>query len=80
MLLVAIATGCTLAPTSLLEFRYYLIPYLLWRLEANETQLSRGTRLCEVLLWLTIHIVTLWLFVFKAFHWEGSEAEQRFMW
>ena len=72
---VAIVT----VPQKLIEFRYFIIPYILYRLHIP---LASYTRLVlECLLYTVVNVVTFYLFLKKPFQWAHSPKEvQRFMW
>lgn len=72
---VAIVT----VPQKLLEFRYFIIPYILYRLHIP---LGSYTRLLlECVLYVAVNAATFYLFLEKPFHWAHSPKEvQRFMW
>ena len=72
---VAIVT----VPQKLLEFRYFIIPYILYRLHIP---LASYTRLVlECVLYIAVNAATFYLFLEKPFHWAHSPKEvQRFMW
>lgn len=74
----AICVAVNLVPSPLLEFRYFIIPYLIFRL--NLPLASYTKLLMEISLYVACNVITLYLFVAKPFKWEGEEAEQRFMW
>uniref|UniRef100_A0A8C4Q4F2 Dol-P-Glc:Glc(2)Man(9)GlcNAc(2)-PP-Dol alpha-1,2-glucosyltransferase n=1 Tax=Eptatretus burgeri TaxID=7764 RepID=A0A8C4Q4F2_EPTBU len=65
-------------PQRLLEFRYFIMPYLLFRVHAQPPPISR--LLVECLLYLTINLLTFHLFLNRPFHWIGHPGHQRFMW
>uniref|UniRef100_UPI00358F0722 dol-P-Glc:Glc(2)Man(9)GlcNAc(2)-PP-Dol alpha-1,2-glucosyltransferase-like n=1 Tax=Myxine glutinosa TaxID=7769 RepID=UPI00358F0722 len=65
-------------PQRLLEFRYFIVPYLLFRVHAQLPSVSR--LLAECLLYLTINLVTFHLFLNRPFHWIGHTGHQRFLW
>jgi alpha-1,2-glucosyltransferase len=70
--------GANLIPSPLLEFRYFIIPYLIYRLNmplGSYTKLS-----IELLLYLLVNSATLYLFIEKPFQWENTSGYQRFMW
>lgn len=79
-LLYSLATFTTLIPTSLLEFRYYLIPWSIWRLRQAESDMTERGKLMEVLWWLLLHYTTTYMFIFRTFHWPDTTSVQRFMW
>lgn len=68
-----------LMPNYLLEFRYFVLPFMMQRLQVRP---SSWLKLCaEHILFQVINIVTLYLFIFKPFRWEHEpEHLQRFMW
>lgn len=73
--------ACLLAatvPQKLLEFRYFIVPYLMYRLHMPLPSLSR--LIVEFLLYTAVNAATLYIFISKTFHWPGSTATQRFMW
>jgi alpha-1,2-glucosyltransferase len=73
------ATSAVLIPTQLLEFRYFIIPYLLWRISVAETR--KFVLLLEILFHLFVSAVALLLFYEKPFRWAHDSADlQRFMW
>ena len=65
-------------PQKLLEFRYFLIPYLLFRLHVPlPSYLSLSL---EAALYLIVNCFTIFLFLYKPFYWNNSSDIQRFMW
>lgn len=73
------ATSACLLPVHLLEPRYFIIPYVLWRLHARKT--SFKWLLMELFWNILICGVTFYLFVFKPFEWAHEPGvKQRFMW
>ncbi|PFX18520.1 putative Dol-P-Glc:Glc(2)Man(9)GlcNAc(2)-PP-Dol alpha-1,2-glucosyltransferase [Stylophora pistillata] len=66
-------------PQKLLEFRYFIIPYIFYRLHSP---LGSYTRLAlECTLYAAVNAITFYLFLEKPFHWAHSpKAVQRFMW
>ncbi|XP_041724778.2 putative Dol-P-Glc:Glc(2)Man(9)GlcNAc(2)-PP-Dol alpha-1,2-glucosyltransferase [Coregonus clupeaformis] len=72
---------CLLAatvPQKLLEFRYFIVPYLLYRLHMPLPTLTR--LVLEFLLYTAVNAATLYIFVNKTFQWPNTPAVQRFMW
>ncbi|TWW64526.1 dol-P-Glc:Glc(2)Man(9)GlcNAc(2)-PP-Dol alpha-1,2-glucosyltransferase [Takifugu flavidus] len=65
-------------PQKLLEFRYFIVPYLMYRLHMPLPSLPR--LLLEFLLYTVVNAATLFIFITKTFHWPGSTETQRFMW
>ncbi|RHZ86417.1 hypothetical protein Glove_51g59 [Diversispora epigaea] len=72
-------TCLVLIPSPLFEFRYFIIPYLLYRLNIRQPTLPR--LLLECLLYSFLNYFTLYLFIWKGFSWENQKGKiQRFMW
>lgn len=72
---------CVLAvtvPQKLLEFRYFIVPYLMYRLHVPLPSLPR--LLLEFALYTMVNAATLYIFVSKTFLWPDSKDTQRFMW
>nr|XP_046153606.1 dol-P-Glc:Glc(2)Man(9)GlcNAc(2)-PP-Dol alpha-1,2-glucosyltransferase [Oncorhynchus gorbuscha] len=72
---------CLLAatvPQKLLEFRYFIVPYLLYRLHMPLPSLTR--LVLEFLFYTVVNAATLYIFINKTFQWPNSPAVQRFMW
>ncbi|XP_063783168.1 dol-P-Glc:Glc(2)Man(9)GlcNAc(2)-PP-Dol alpha-1,2-glucosyltransferase [Pseudophryne corroboree] len=72
---------CILAatvPQKLMEFRYFILPYLIFKLNTSIPSVSK--LLLELALYVTVNILTFHLFLNKTFHWPDSEETQRFMW
>ncbi|XP_071389951.1 dol-P-Glc:Glc(2)Man(9)GlcNAc(2)-PP-Dol alpha-1,2-glucosyltransferase isoform X2 [Centroberyx affinis] len=72
---------CLLAatvPQKLLEFRYFIVPYLMYRVHMPLPSLPR--LVVEFLLYTAVNAATLYIFISKTFHWPDSAATQRFMW
>ena len=68
-----------LVPTYLLEFRYFVIPFFLYRLQVRP--LSWWKLILEFVMFSVINIGTIYLFLFKSFRWShDTENIQRFMW
>ena len=67
-----------LLPMTLLELRYFIIPYLIFRL--NIRQPSYMKLLLEACVYVTINAATLYLFLYKPFQWPANSSAQRFMW
>uniref|UniRef100_A0A8C3P1Y1 Dol-P-Glc:Glc(2)Man(9)GlcNAc(2)-PP-Dol alpha-1,2-glucosyltransferase n=1 Tax=Chrysemys picta bellii TaxID=8478 RepID=A0A8C3P1Y1_CHRPI len=65
-------------PQKLLEFRYFILPFLIYRLNIPVPPLSR--LLLELTLYVVVNAVTFHLFLNKTFQWPNSEEIQRFMW
>ena len=75
-------TALTIVPSPLLEFRYFVLPYLLWRLHLSPLTLRDKWRGVMEYIWFeVINVVTLWLFVTRPFEWPSEPGKvQRFIW
>lgn len=73
-----VCTSLSLVPQSLLEFRYFLIPFVIWRL--NVTNASVRQYVMEFAFNAAINLLTIYVFIYKKFVWEGEAGHQRFMW
>ncbi|XP_076008264.1 dol-P-Glc:Glc(2)Man(9)GlcNAc(2)-PP-Dol alpha-1,2-glucosyltransferase [Genypterus blacodes] len=72
---------CLLAatvPQKLLEFRYFIVPYLMYRLHTPLPSLAR--LIAEFVLYVAVNTATVYVFINKMFQWPDSNATQRFMW
>ncbi|KAG7320277.1 hypothetical protein KOW79_016130 [Hemibagrus wyckioides] len=65
-------------PQKLLEFRYFILPYLLYRIHIPLSSLPR--LLLEFALCTVVNVATIYIFIQKTFQWSDSTAVQRFMW
>ncbi|QQP36941.1 Dol-P-Glc:Glc(2)Man(9)GlcNAc(2)-PP-Dol alpha-1_2-glucosyltransferase [Caligus rogercresseyi] len=75
----SIFLALNLCPTLLLEFRYFIIPFLLYRLHIRPEKYSH--LLLELALFLSVNFITLYLYMYKPFLWESEpQRNQRFMW
>ena len=79
ILMFYICVAVVTIPQKLIEFRYFIIPYLLFRLHVPLTSYAR--LLLECVLYVAVNAMTIYLFLEKPFHWSHSPEEvQRFMW
>lgn len=65
-------------PQKLLEFRYFIVPYLLYRVHVPLPSLLRV--LLEFGLYTVVNAAALYIFLYKTFKWSDSTDAQRFMW
>lgn len=65
-------------PQKLLEFRYFIVPYLIYRLHMPLPSLPR--LIIEFILYTAVNVATVYIFISKTFQWPDSTAKQRFMW
>ncbi|XP_036373761.1 dol-P-Glc:Glc(2)Man(9)GlcNAc(2)-PP-Dol alpha-1,2-glucosyltransferase [Megalops cyprinoides] len=73
-----VCVAAATVPQKLLEFRYFILPYLLYRLHMPLP--SVGRLLLELALHAALNAATLHLFLHRPFQWPHSPALQRFMW
>ncbi len=78
ILLYTIAVCLVTVPQKLLELRYFIIPYLMFRLHAKIPSFFHLAM--ESVLYAAVNAITIILFLYKPFHWENETSEQRFMW
>eukprot|EP00794_Sanderia_malayensis_P005984 gene5984-6680_t len=78
LIIYATAVCLVLIPQKLLELRYFIIPYLMFRLHVPIPSLPKLA--LEFLLYLFINVLSIGLFLYRPFYWENNPAEQRFMW
>lgn len=68
-----------LTPQLLLEFRYFVLPYLMYRLQVRPQTWWKLA--AETALYAVINGVTIYMFLARPFKWSHDpEATQRFMW
>lgn len=65
-------------PQKLLEFRYFILPYLLYRVHVPVPSLPR--LLLEFSFYTAVNAATVYIFIYKTFQWPDGTAVQRFMW
>ena len=77
-LIFVVCVFVQIVPQMLLEFRYFILPYLILRMNM---QLSSYSRLAlEMVLYIIINVATLYMFTEKPFVWSNDGSIQRFMW
>ncbi|XP_076369992.1 alpha-1,2-glucosyltransferase Alg10 [Tachypleus tridentatus] len=76
--LCVICLFLSVVPQKLLEFRYFIIPYILLRLNIQVN--SYIQLFLEFLIYVFVNAFTLVLFLNKPFYWEGQSEIQRIMW
>ncbi|CAG8566513.1 10253_t:CDS:2 [Ambispora gerdemannii] len=87
ILIYTAGTCLSLIPSPLLEFRYFIIPFFIYRLHIRQPTTSTTITpelqhlVLEFLLYACVNIVTGILFLWRPFVWEQEEGKlQRFMW
>jgi alpha-1,2-glucosyltransferase len=79
LLAFSVCVLAALVPQELVEFRYFIIPYFIYRL--NLGQLGWKQVIFEIVFNAGINFVTIYVFVSKTFKWVNEpEVQQRFMW
>ncbi|XP_078342143.1 dol-P-Glc:Glc(2)Man(9)GlcNAc(2)-PP-Dol alpha-1,2-glucosyltransferase-like isoform X2 [Oculina patagonica] len=74
-----ICVAVVTVPQKLLEFRYFIIPYIFYRLHIPLG--SYPKLVLECILYIAVNAATFYLFLEKPFHWDHSPKQvQRFMW
>uniref|UniRef100_A0A8D8PXV8 Dol-P-Glc:Glc(2)Man(9)GlcNAc(2)-PP-Dol alpha-1,2-glucosyltransferase n=1 Tax=Cacopsylla melanoneura TaxID=428564 RepID=A0A8D8PXV8_9HEMI len=79
-LLYLICVVLCLVPQKLLEFRYFILPYILYRLHFNVNSLRWWELALEFVINSLVNIATIYIFFTKKFYWEDSADIQRIMW
>ncbi|KAG0327416.1 glucosyltransferase [Dissophora globulifera] len=73
-----LATALTLIPSPLIEFRYFITPYLIYRIAMRQ---PRGAwLLLELITYASVNAFTIWMFLKRPFQWRHEAGLQRFMW
>lgn len=68
----------SLVPQRLVEFRYFIVPFLLFRLQVKTP--AWWQLISETLLYISINTITIYLFLTKTFYWPDSKEPQRIIW
>ncbi|KAG0450777.1 hypothetical protein HPP92_026578 [Vanilla planifolia] len=77
VLLFCLACAAVLIPAPLVEFRYYTIPLYLLILN---TRIGNMQWMAIGVLYTSVNIITMFIFLFKPFHWDNELGIQRFIW
>ncbi|BFZ54896.1 glucosyltransferase [Savitreella phatthalungensis] len=72
------AGALTLVPTSLLEPRYYIVFFAIWRQYMKPV--PRWVTALELCLWTLLHVAIMSIFIHRPFGWPGTPGLQRIMW
>nr|CAD7596520.1 unnamed protein product [Timema genevievae] len=67
-----------LVPQKLLEFRYFILPYLFLRLQIPQS--SWWPLIIEFFIYTAVNALTIYLFLSRTFIWADSPELQRFLW
>lgn len=75
----ALALVLTLIPSPLFEFRYFITPFILYRLHMRTP--SSRILWAETVLYIAANAVVLFMFLYRPFEWPSEPGKlQRFMW
>ncbi|KAF8536013.1 DIE2/ALG10 family-domain-containing protein [Trichophaea hybrida] len=78
-LLYVFAIAATLVGAPLVEPRYFVIAWVMWRMHVRERRM--WVLWMEAAWFVVVNCVTLYLFLYKSFEWVQEEGRrQRFMW
>ncbi|CAL8108876.1 unnamed protein product [Calicophoron daubneyi] len=76
-----LCTCFCLIPAKLLEPRYFITPYVIWRLRVSSRKANYRSLLVELSINCIVHALTVYVFVFRPFIWpQEPDTLQRFMW
>jgi len=67
-----------LVPATLLEFRYFIMPYIIFRLNIPVSSLRQ--LVTEICVYAGVNALTLYIFLHKTLRWDSEISPQRFMW
>ena len=73
-----LCVGAALVPQKLMEFRYFVVPYIVIRLHMKDESIK--SLLIELLLYLFINVFTFYIFLYKPIFWPHEHQPQRIMW
>ena len=78
-LLLPLCVIINILPQLLLEFRYFIVPYLLIRAQIKPS--CWRALAVETLMSASVNCLTIYIFLYKPFRWEHEpDSQQRFMW
>ena len=86
-----ISTSLSVVTAPLVEPRYFIIPWVMWRLHLprqsntmeslTTARIANFSRLLETLWFVVVNLITGYMFLFKGFEWPQEPGKvQRFMW
>lgn len=82
--LFSICLCISIVPQKLLEFRYFIVPFTIWRLNIPNNNSSNSNNTIqlsiEFVLYTFVNVFTIYIFLYKSFKWPQSSDAQRFMW
>ena len=77
-LLWILCTTISVVPQKLLELRYFIVPFVIWRINLSPTNTTILT--FELILYTLVNVFTIYMFVFNPFKWPQNNDLQRIMW
>ena len=77
-LVFLVCVCAAVVPQKLLEFRYFILPFVFFRLHVQKQ--SMQTLILELALHLVINSFTIIVFLSKSFKWNDIEEPQRIIW
>ena len=76
-----LATTLSLATAPLVEPRYFILPWIFWRMQIIAPMQERRMLWAETAWFLSINAWTGYMFLFRGFEWPQEPGKvQRFMW
>ena len=76
-----ICTAINLVPQALVEFRYFIIPFLIFRSQLSVKCQSLPLLISEIISNSIVNFLTIYLFLYRPFLWPHDPTNvQRFMW
>lgn len=78
-LVYSFCLAANVVPQELLEFRYFILPYLIFRLNLPIVR-SNLVLAAEFLFYSMINVLTIYTFLMRPFVWPTEDTLQRFMW
>ncbi|EEB10157.1 conserved hypothetical protein [Pediculus humanus corporis] len=75
---LTLCTALNLTPQFLFEIRYFIIPYVIWRLQLKQSPIQVYA---ETIFYSIVNFITFYLFINKPFVWISEpDIKQRFIW
>ncbi|RKP18620.1 hypothetical protein ROZALSC1DRAFT_23054 [Rozella allomycis CSF55] len=78
MIIYSLAVFFCLVTTPLLEFRYFIIPFIMLRLHSNAKNKLYIVK--ELILGLVVNLFTFYMFLYRPFFNRNNASVERFMW
>lgn len=77
-LLFLFCTCAVTIPQRLIELRYFIVPYIIFRVNLPVTRYHQV--FLEMLLYIVVNFATLYIFFSKEVYWENMDEPQRIIW